>query len=111
MLDQPPARYSDLLSRTVVGGQSPDLSGLALAGLLTPVFAWRKNVLFLIFSAITLYVLATGTLTPLWDKIPLSSALEPRRFLFPAYLMVALAIAAMGGGRWSVDHYWRKRNN
>ncbi|WP_342827318.1 hypothetical protein, partial [Candidatus Lucifugimonas marina] len=38
------------------------------------------------------------SLTPLWTKIPLAAQLEPRRFLFPAYLGAAIIIAA-GSGR------------
>jgi hypothetical protein len=68
--------------------------GLALAGLIAPVLVWRRNVFLFALSAVALYLLATGTLTPFWNMIPLSTALEPRRFLFPAYLVLALAIAA-----------------
>jgi hypothetical protein len=68
--------------------------GLALAGLLAPVLVWRRNVVLFTLAAMALYLLATGTLTPFWNMIPLASALEPRRFLFPANLVLALAIAA-----------------
>jgi hypothetical protein len=68
--------------------------GLALAGLLAPIVAWRKNVLLFVAAAFALYVLATGTLTPLWEMLPLAPALEPRRFLFPSVLIVSMAVAA-----------------
>ena len=68
--------------------------GLALAGLLAPLLAWRKSVVLATVPAVASYVLATGTLTPIWEMIPLAAALEPRRFLFPAYLAVAVSIAA-----------------
>ena len=68
--------------------------GLAVAGLLTPFVAWRKKVVLPFVSALGVYLLATGTLTPFWNMIPLASVLEPRRFLFTGALLIALAIAA-----------------
>ncbi len=68
--------------------------GLALAGLTSLVFAWRKKVALFAVAAIFLYLLASGTATPLWNMIPLASVLEPRRFLFPAYLAVGLVIGS-----------------
>ena len=68
--------------------------GMVLAGLVALVFAWRKKVALFAVAAIFLYLLATGTMTPFWNMIPLASALEPRRFLFPAYLAVGLVIAS-----------------
>jgi len=68
--------------------------GIALAALLSPLLVWRKSVVIFTLSAVALNVLATGTLTPFWELLPLSSSLEPRRFLFPGYLAIALALTA-----------------
>ena len=68
--------------------------GLVLAALIVPFLVWRRSVVLFTLSAAALFVLATGSLTPLWEMLPLASSLEPRRFLFPGYLVIALAISA-----------------
>lgn len=66
--------------------------GLVIAAVTMLILSWRKRVLVYFAAALGCYVLATGTMTPFWDMIPLASALEPRRFLFPAYLAIGLVI-------------------
>jgi len=56
--------------------------GIVAAALLALVLVRRRDVVVFALGAILAYVLATGSLTPLWEKIPLAAALEPRRFLF-----------------------------
>ncbi|NQW21511.1 MAG: hypothetical protein HQ477_12465 [Chloroflexi bacterium] len=68
--------------------------GLVLASLLTLVLVRRRMVVIFGLGTLLAYVLATGSLTPLWDQIPLAARLEPRRFLFPAYLGAGLVIAS-----------------
>lgn len=80
-----------------VGLRSSNLNyaglGLAIAGILTMVLVRRRDVFIFGTGAIFAYVLATGSITPFWDQIPLATRLEPRRFLFPAYLGVSVVIA------------------
>jgi hypothetical protein len=73
--------------------------GMVLAMLLTVALARRRQVFIFAAGAILAYLLTTGTLTPLWDQLPLKTSLEPRRFLFPAYLAASLVIAT-GVSHW-----------
>lgn len=71
--------------------------GIVLAALIALVLGLRKQIVIFAFGAAVAYALATGTLTPLWERVPLAAQLEPRRFLFPAYLSAGLMIAAASG--------------
>ena len=68
--------------------------GLAIAALFTMVVTWRRRIVLYGGATVFVYVLATGSLTPFWEMIPLASQLEPRRFLFPAYLGAGLVIGS-----------------
>jgi xanthosine utilization system XapX-like protein len=72
--------------------------GIVAASIVAAVFSKSWQVLIYSFGTFTAYVLTTGSLTPLWEKLPLAEQLEPRRFLFPAYLGAAMMVAA-GSGR------------
>jgi xanthosine utilization system XapX-like protein len=72
--------------------------GIVSASIIAAVFSRSWQVLIFGIGTFIAYVLATGSLTPLWEKLPLADRLEPRRFLFPAYLGAAMIIAA-GSGR------------
>jgi hypothetical protein len=72
--------------------------GIVAASIVAAVFSKSWQVLIFSIGTFTAYVLATGSLTPLWEKLPLAQQLEPRRFLFPAYLGAGMIIAA-GTGR------------
>ncbi|MBN4064767.1 hypothetical protein JYU04_03420 [Dehalococcoides mccartyi] len=73
--------------------------GIAIASMLALVLVRNRQMLIFGIGTLFAYLLATGTLTPLWEQIPLASNLEPRRFLFPAYLGASLMIAA-GSATW-----------
>ena len=67
--------------------------GLLLACLLAIAVTWRRKIVLFGLSAALIFLLSAGTATPLWNMLPLASQLEPRRFLFPAYLAMSLVIA------------------
>jgi xanthosine utilization system XapX-like protein len=72
--------------------------GIVIASVVAAVFSRSKQVIIFSLGTLTAYLLTTGSLSPLWGKIPLAAQLEPRRFLFPAYLGAGMIIAA-GTGR------------
>jgi hypothetical protein len=72
--------------------------GIVVASVIAGIISKSWQVLVFSVGTLIAYLLTTGSLTPLWDKIPLAAQLEPRRFLFPAYLGAAMVIAA-GSGR------------
>ena len=67
--------------------------GLAAAAILVIALVRTRSVLLFGFGAGFAYFLATGPIVPFWDQIPLANSLEPRRFLYPAYLLVAVTLA------------------
>ncbi|WFG34848.1 hypothetical protein GKN94_03825 [Candidatus Lucifugimonas marina] len=72
--------------------------GIVVASAIAATLSNSRKVLIFCLGTALAYLLTTGSLTPLWTKIPLAAQLEPRRFLFPAYLGAAIIIAA-GSGR------------
>jgi len=71
--------------------------GLLLATLLIPLLRPRRTVVLLTALVLLFYVLASGTSTPLYAKLPRSDELEPRRFLFFVYLLQAILLAMVLG--------------
>jgi hypothetical protein len=71
--------------------------GILIASIVALVVARNRQVFVFGGGTAVAYLLATGSLTPLWDHLPLASQLEPRRFLFPAYLSASVVIAVGSG--------------